>query len=250
LIILLIFSISPLHTQGQGTSDPFNGYVIWEDRVYPSEAVSYEEMTKKQMDLYAEQGFPTRVDVYHTTDFTYYWVMQVENYAGIDTLYMEFNKINRNVPAEVKDLREGFAGTYESTLTWTCYFDRSLSYRPGNQPVPADENRFMYLGFCYPIQGRMEEVREAMKGFVSLAANKNASLGWDTFIGDMGVEAPMLFWVSFAQNPTEYFTRNSADFDLMGTGADMLWDKMTSQMRKYEERSGWYRRDLSYVPSP
>jgi len=245
MLILLFTSLS----WGQGTSNSFSGFVIWEDRVYPSEVLAYEEMTKKQMLLYAEQNFPTRVDVYHTTDFTYYWVMQVENYADIDSLYMEFSEIQQKVPEKVDALREGFSDTHESTLTWTCYFDRSLSYRPDPQTVPASENRYMHIGFCYPIKGEMEKVRTVLKSFVELAAAKKASLGWDTFIGDIGVEAPMLFWISFASNPTEYFTGNSNDFDLMGTEADTLWRAMSGAMRKYEEKSGWYRWDLSYVPS-
>jgi hypothetical protein len=34
----------------------------------------------------------------------------------------------------------------------------------------------------------------------------------------------------------------------MGDEADVLWRKLTGVMRKYEEKTGWYRRDLSHIP--
>jgi hypothetical protein len=246
LLALLIYSSTSV---AQEESDHYMGYIIWEDVVFPSGVKAYEEMTKKQMLLYKDESFPHRVDVYSTSDFIYYWVFQVDNYADIDTLYMDFNKIYQHVPDRVNEINDGFVGTHESTLSWTCYFDRELSYKPSEQVQSEDAKPFMSLGFCYPKKGSMDEAREVMKGYVRLATEKKVKLGWDTYIGDMGVETPMLFWASFTKDAGEFYSLNSADFDLMGDRADELWNELISLMRKYEEKSGWYRKDLSYHPA-
>jgi hypothetical protein len=104
------------------------------------------------------------------------------------------------------------------------------------------------MGFCYPLKGMMEEAREAMKGFVRVASEQGAKLGWNTYVGDLGVDAPMFFWSSSAKDPVEFYSLNSADFDIMGEEADELWNDLRNVMRKYEEKQGWYREDLSYDP--
>lgn len=240
--------ISTICSYAQSDPSQYQGYVIWEDVVYPSEAERYEEMTRKQIAFYADRGFPYRVDVYQTTEFIYYWVFEADQYADIDTLYQAFNRMYEEEPDRVKEIDRGFAGTHETTLSWTCYMDRSLSFKPGGLMQSGSENPFIYMGFCYPRKGEMEAAREVMRTYVKLATRTGASLGWDTFVGDMGVETPMFFWASYTADPIEFYSRNGADFDRMGDEADVLWRKLTGVMRKYEEKTGWYRRDLSHIP--
>jgi len=248
-LALLAWMILPGSAIAQNESGGYQGYLIWEDVVYPSEVTAYENMARQQMKLYADEEFPRRIDVYNTTDFTYYWVVEVDNYASIDTIYMDFNKIYRNMPERVNEIMEGFAGTHESTRSWTCYADEELSFRPPDQEGTADVGPYLFLGFCFPQKGKMDEAREAMKGFVRVANEKGAKLGWNTYIGDLGVDAPMFFWSSLARDAIEFHTLNSADFDVMGEDADGLWNDLRNVMRKYEEKNGWYRNDLSYDPA-
>jgi hypothetical protein len=246
--VLWTASLFVLNISAQDQSNPYQGYLIWEDVVYPSQVAAYEIMTRQQLSLYASQKFSHKIDVFSTNDFTYYWVMRIDNYAAIDTLYMDFNSIYKNVPEEVDAITDGYAGTHESTRSWTCYSDRDLSFRPAGQSGAGASSPYMFMGFCYPQKGKMDEARNAINGFVMLAREKQAKMGWETYIGDLGVEGPMFFWVSFAKDPIEFQTLNSADFDIMGAKSDELWNELTSVMRKYEEKTGWYRKDLSYDP--
>ena len=125
----------------QPVASQYQGYVIWEDKVYPSEAERYEEMTRKQMALYADRGFPYRIDVYQTTEFIYYWVFEAGHYADIDTLYQAFNRIYEEDKVRAEEIDRGFTGTHETTLSWTCYMDRSLSFKPRGLFQPDSENR-------------------------------------------------------------------------------------------------------------
>jgi hypothetical protein len=235
-------------TSAQDGSDAYQGYLIWEDAVYPSKVAEYEKFTRQQIELYAAQEFPHRVNIFNTTDFTYYWVISINNYADIDSLYMDFNTIYNHVPEQIDAINEGYAGTHESTRSWTCYSDGELSFIPVDQPQSREAFPYMFLGFCYPQKGKMDQARNAVNGFVKLAREKQAKMGWETYIGDLGVDAPMLFWASFAKDPLQFHTLNSADFDIMGERADELWRELSGVLRKYEEKTGWYRKDLSYDP--
>lgn len=248
LIILVCLSFFQGTTTAQGNPGEYQGYLIYEDVVIPSQVTRYEEMTREQLNLYTNQKFQHSVDVFNTSDFTYYWVIEVDNYASIDTLYMDFNTLYRDQPEKVNEIREGFAGTHTSTRSWTCFFDRDLSFRPPVLVESEPAGPYLHMGFCYPVKGKMEEARQAMKGFVRLSTEKGAKLGWDTYIGDLGVDAPMFFWISFASDPVEFHQFNSSDFDLIGEEADELWTELRNVMRKYEEKQGWYRKDLSYNP--
>lgn len=245
-ILILNSFIIALYAQDQSTHH--QGYIIWEDVVYPSGVTSYEQMAREQMALYADAGFTYRVDVYQTTELVYYWVFEIDHYADIDSLYQEFSRISMQEPDRTKDINAGYTGTHESTLSWTCYSDPGLSYMPRGLHQPDSERPYLYMGFCYPEKGKMKHVRDVMKGFADLATETGAVLGWDTFIGDMGVESPMLFWASYTKDPQEFFSLNAEDFDRMGSRADELWKQMLEGMRKYEEKTGWFRNDLSYRP--
>lgn len=238
--------IFPLNAQDQ--ANHYQGYIIWEDRVFPSRVEPYEKMVREQMALYAEAGFPYRIDVYNTSEYVYYWVFEIDQYADIDTLHQEFNRVYLEDPDRLEAINDGYTGTHESTLSWTCYSDPSLSFKPRGLHQPDSERPYLHIGFCYPEKGKMQQAREVMEGYVDLAREKQAVLGWDTFIGDMGVETPLFFWASYTKDAAEFFRLNASDFDRMGDSADDLWMKLQGVMRKYEEKTGWLRKDLSYSP--
>ncbi len=244
----ILMFISIIHLYSQDLSSQRQGYIIWEDAVYPSGVEAYEQVVREQIALFESAGFPDRVIVYQTTDYVYYWVFEIDQYADIDTLYQEFNRIYAQEPEKIEVITEGYTGTHESTRSWTFYSDPGLSFKARGLHQTDRERPYLHMGFCYPEKGKMQQAREAMRGFAELAVEKQAILGWDTYIGDLGVEGPMLFWTSSAKDPQEFFRLNAADFDVMGPGADELWKNLQGVMRKYEEKTGWYREDLSYYP--
>jgi hypothetical protein len=223
--------------------------MVWEDVVYPSQAEAYEKATKMQMELFAAQDFPQWVGVFSNNDFTYSWLYEIDSYADIDTLYQEFAKIYENATEKVKEIEQAFEGTHESTKTWTFFWDRDLSYNPDIPEGSTLEGNFRYWGHCYVVKGKMDEMRKVFKGWVDLATRKNGTQGFNTYIGDMGVEAPHIFWVSQAKGPADFFIANAQNMELFGEEADVLWGKQMKLLRKFKESTGWYREDLSYSPA-
>lgn len=245
----LVMGICSPSSYAQDDSARYQGHIVWEDVVYPSETEAYEKVTKMQMELYAEQNFPNWVGVYSTSDFTYYWVFLVDSYADVDTLYDNFSKINKDVPEKVEAINDAFEGTHESTKAWTFFWDRDLSYNPEMVEEPDDTLNFRFWSFCYVKKGKMDEMKEVFKGWVELASSNNLSQGWNTYIADMGVETPFLFWIAQGKNAVDFYSTNAKDMELLGEDGSKQWNKQKSLLRKYEEKTGWYRGDLSYIPA-
>jgi hypothetical protein len=245
MLTILVMGNSFYSSSAQDKTSAFQGFIVWEDAVYPSALEAYEHATKMMMALYAEQGLPDWIRVYSTNDFIYYWVFPVETYADVDTLYDEFRRIYENAPEKVKAINDAFEGTHEYTKSWTCYWDNGLSYNPEGSTAGMD---YFTWRFCWINKGGEDEMREVFKEWAALASSKNIPRGWNTYIGDMGVETPFMFWVSVGKNEAEYYKSRQEIMHLYGAERFQLWKKQMALMRKYEEKSGWYRHDLSYIP--
>jgi hypothetical protein len=245
VLTILLMGSSCISLSAQDKGSDFQGFVIWEDAVFPSAVEAYEHATKMMMELYAEQDFPDWIRVYSTNDFIYYWVFAVENYADVDTLYDGFRRIYKNVPEKVEAINDAFEGTHEYTKSWTCYWDRSISYIPEGSTDGMD---YFTWRFCWIKKGGQDKMREVFKEWADLALSKNIPRGWNTYIGDMGVETPFMFWVSVGKNEAEYYNTRQEIMQIYGAERFQLWKKQMALMRKYEEKAGWYRRDLSYFP--
>lgn len=248
IFTLLVMSFCSFTSYAQDDSERYQGFVVWEDIVYPSEVEAYEKATKMQMELYAEQDFPYWIDVYSTSENIYYWAFEVDKYADIDTLYDEFKKIYQSVPDEVEAINDTFEGTQESTRSWTCFWDRDLSYIPDNHENSDEPRNFCIWKYVFVKKGKMDEIQEVFKGWVELSMEKKAEQPFFTYIIDMGMETPSLFWFSYAKDAADFYSTNTNDMELLGAEAWELVRKQNSFTRKVEIQQGWYRKDLSYRP--
>ena len=248
MLAIFTFLVMSICSFAQYDSDRYQGFIVWEDVVYPSEIEAYEKAIKMQMELYAEQGFPNRINIYSTSENIYYWGFEIDTYADIDTLYDEFSKIYNNVPGEADAIVDAFEGTHESTKSWTCYWDRDLSYIPEVTEESGEEYNFCIWSYNFMKKGKMDEIEEVFKAWVDLATEKRAQQGWFTYIVDMGLETPCLFWFSSARDAADFFETSARDMELFGDEALELAGKQMSLTRRTENQLGWFRKDLSYYP--
>lgn len=248
VLSVIALNLTSLYTFSQEDPGRYQGMIVWEDVVYPSMIEAYEEATKMQIELYDEQDFPHYVFIYSTSEYIYYWGVPINSYADIDTLYQEFEEIYQKAPEKVEAINEAFEGTHESTKSWTCYWDRDLSYVPESGEGPALPGNFTFWSYNYIKKGKMDEMQEIFRAWVDLATEKKARQGWNTFIVDMGLETPCLYWVSYGADAADFYSTNAADMELMGEEAWELVKKQYNLTRKVEEQLGYYREDLSYSP--
>jgi len=248
IFTILVMFVFYLTSFAQDDPERYQGYIVWEDAVFPSEVGNYEKATKLQMELFAEQHFPKPVWLFTTSDFTCYWVFAIDKYADVDTLYDEFGKIFKDVPEKSKAIEEAFAGTHQSTKAWTFVWDRDLSFNPEAADSTDEENNFRFWGFCYVKKGEMDEMKEVFKEWVEISSAHNLKQPFNTFSADIGIEAPFLFWVSEGKNAADFFTTNAKEMNMLGEEGIKQYMKQRKLMRKYEEKLGYFRPDLSYIP--
>lgn len=246
ILSILVMSLNSFISYSQDNPERYQGFIVWEDIVLPSEVEAYEKATQMQMELYAEQKFPNDIGIYSTSENIYYWSIPIDNYADIDTLYMEFGKIYENAREDVDEIDAAFEGTLESTTSWTCYMDMDLSYIPEVTEESDEEMNFCFWNYNYVKTGKMDEMKEVFKGWVDLASEKNAKQAWYTYIVDMGKESPCLFWFSMAKDAADFYSTNGKDMESMGDEAWELWRKHQSLVRKNDDQVGMFRKDLSY----
>jgi hypothetical protein len=251
LFALMATGLGSLMSYAQDEPKKNQGYIVWEDHVVPHKISSYEEATKLQMANYAEHEFPKGVSVFSTDDYRYYWVVSVDHFADIDTLYKQFNKLYKNSGEGVYDkIEAAFDGTYEYTRSWTCLWHRDLSYIPEtNEEETGGAGDFRYWGFCYVKQGKGEEMREAFRKWVELYESKNISEGFGFYQGDLGTDMPFMFWSISAKNATEYYTNSEKIMEALGEEGSELWKETEALLRGFEPVTGFYRKDLSYITS-
>jgi hypothetical protein len=209
---------------------------------------AYEKATIMQMELFAEQDFPYWINVYSTAENIYYWAFEVDKYADIDTLYAEFGKIDKNAPVKVETIMDAFEGTIEFTKSWTCVWDMDLSYLPDTMEGSGDPQNFCFWNYIFVKNGKMDEIQEVFKGWVELSKEKKAKQPFFTYIIDMGMETPSLFWFSYAKDAADFYSTSTKDMELLGEEALVLFRKQSSYTRKVEIQQGWFREELSYRP--
>lgn len=222
------------------------GLVVWEDHVPPSKADVYEKGTKAMLEMYAKHEFPHEVNIYSSEDYRYFWVVTVDRFADIDTLYREFNRIYNELGEEGNaKLDEAIDGTFSHSKVWTCLWRSDLSYMPEN---PADTGDFRFWGFMHVKQGKQKEMRDIMKQWVDLYESKGIDRGFGGYIGDIGTDMPFMFYSERGQNPAEFYAAGEKINEKLGEEADALWKKTEALLRGFEPVRGWYRKDLSYSP--
>ena len=251
LFTLMVIGLSSFLSHAQDDPEKYQGYLVWEDQVVPYKVSAYEEATKLQMANYAEHEFPQGVTVFSTDDYRYYWVVSVDHFADIDTLYKQFNKLYNKSGEEAYDkIEAAFEGTYDFTRSWTCLWHRDLSYQPETTEEESEEaNDFNYWGLCYVKQGKGEAMREVFKKWVELYKSKNISKGFDFYQGDVGTDMPFMFWSITAKNATDYYQKGDEIREALGEEGSALWKETEALLRGFDPVTGWYRKDLSYIPS-
>jgi hypothetical protein len=245
VLILATYSIF-CGLEAQEEKPKTQGFIVWEDQVQPSKVEAYENGSKKMLQTYGENGLSYEIHIYSTDDYRYYWVVDIDRFADIDTLYREFSKIYKAMGEEASnEIDAALDGTINKTKIWTCYWRSDLSYMP---EIAADSGDFRFWGFMYVKQGKQQEMQDILKEWAALYKSNGIDRGFGGFVGDIGTEMPFMFYLEQGKSPAEYYQANEAVGKKLGEKADELWERTAALLRGFEPVTGWYRKDLSYYP--
>jgi hypothetical protein len=90
---------------------------------------------------------------------------------------------------------------------------------------------------------------ESLVKYAAEFKKKNIDSGFETLVGRMGTEMPFYMWIERYKDPIDMFTTRERIFTELGFEIQKIWQEMQKHIRKMEIKTGWFRPDLSYIPS-
>jgi hypothetical protein len=249
LVVLLALILGaccflPAVAQAQEQKQQLN--LVYDFAVKPAMVAKFEAGVKREIEL----GSPTTWSAFSTDDFHYYFVTPIQNYAGIDSMDKADNEWSAKVGKEKIDaLMKSYEGTFEYYKAVVIRFLPELSYAPKMPGPKPEEGNFMHWGFASVEFGKGKEFRDVMKQWVALYDSNKIPMGWNTFVGIMGVEAPLYLWAERAKSEAQYYADDEKATKTMGEAkVTELYNKTLSVCRKFESKTGWARPELSNKP--
>lgn len=85
-----LFSLTALAQAGEQKSQLF---AVWDVVVYPSKFMEFEAPRKEFVALLTKHECPFPMTVYRTNDFHYYFLIPIEDLAGLDKVVNYFGKL-------------------------------------------------------------------------------------------------------------------------------------------------------------
>jgi len=245
LLVLLLGACCFLPTVVQAQQKPQLFYV-YDFAVKPAMAAKFEAGVKLEIEL----GSPTPWDAFSTDDFHYYFVTPIQNYAGIDSMDKADNEWAGKIGKEKLDsLMKSTEGTFEYYKAAVIRFLPQLSYAPKMPGPKPEEGNFMCWNFASVEFGKGKEFRDVCKQWVALYDSNKVPMGWNTFVGVMGVEMPLFLWAERAKTAAQYYAEDEKATKTIGEAkVTELWNKTMGLCKKYEYKTGWARPDLSNMP--
>jgi hypothetical protein len=245
--LVLCFCVLPPFVLSEEQNAQF--FFVVEEVVKPPMVSKFEEASKEEFSLLAEQNFPYTCYIYNTEDYTYYYVWAVKDYADIGNFMDNWMEMIKKIGLEKwQALVELKGKTLESYKFGAIRHRPDLSYVQENPRFELEDANFMFWRFCHILPGKESEFENICREWVELDKEVNRSDGYDTFVVEMGTEMPLYFWtvrgISAAdfQKQQEIYGAKAAD-KIMA-----LWNRTSALFKKLEDKTGWFRPDLSYMP--
>jgi hypothetical protein len=146
-------------------------------------------------------------------------------------------------------LMKSYEGTFDYYIARVIRFLPELSYAPKLPTPKPEEGEFMSWGFASVEFGKGKEFRDVLKEWVALYDSNKIPTGWNTFVGVMGVEAPLFLWAERAKSAAQYYADDEKAMKTIGEAkVTELYSKTVALCRKFESKTGQARPDLSNKP--
>jgi hypothetical protein len=220
-------------------------YFVEEVHVKPAMAAKYEAAVKKEIEL----KYPHPFETYSTEDFIYYSLFPIENYGGIDKINKADLEWIGKIGKEFQALMKSAEGTIDYYKYGVVHLAPELSYAPKKPRYKPEETKFIYWYFVYLEFGKEKEFEDLCKQYADLYKSKGVSMGWNTFVAEMGVERPLYVLSMAGKSAAEFFIEDEKAMKKFDQDKiKEMGKKWTALLRKVETKVGGPRPDLSNMP--
>ncbi len=224
-------------------------YFCIDTTVKPSRAADYEANCKKLTAEYAKHNFKFPWYAYSSNDFHYFFVFPINSLADMDAMAKEGTEMMNKIGKENFDkLWDGYGGTFDNRRDYFLTHIADLSHTPEKPRVKIEEGKFIIWRAYYIKSDMVKEAEDVTKELIALRKSKNIANGVNVLKGGLGADTPIHISEEWALSASDYYQNMEKDNAVLGEEFSAIWQKVLKVTRKYEERQGVYRADLSYAP--
>ena len=247
-LLTLAMTLLPLISFSQDAKD-YQAYWIHEDRVKPGMTDEYEQIAKDLVAACKEHNVQeTQWLTMSLNDNSYLYITPMQNFAEMDIDV--FATLSEKMGADnMSALFERFNTTYDEHGDYVVYLNKGLSYMPGgiSQTIEGQNYRTLYYNYVTP---------EHNKGFVAnlkklkAAFEKhNSKMHYRVYKTGFGVMGTYYMIAVAGESNLESAKRGDENWELMKDDFEPLLKEMSKYTWKTDEKRGWMREDLGYIPA-
>ncbi len=249
LAACLILGLLPLAMNGQAPEKQNQLFMVIDELVKPSMKAEYYEAGKKWIAFMKEHKFAYPINTYWTGDNHVYWSIPLQNYAEIDKMMATSNKLLEEFPEEFKAVMDAFKGTYETSRMCVYALDMENSMIAEEGESEPEENNFVFFDIYYFEPGYDDEINKLWDEWRAFLADKEIVQTWAFYWGMMGTDNPMIVMAATAKTAVEFEQENVKMWKALGKEANTYVEKMMKYVRKQEQKTAKFQKELSYAPA-
>ncbi len=248
VLVLAVASLLSLAVVAQTEEQKSQPFAAWDVIVYPSKAMEFEAAHKELVALLTKHGCPFPMTVYRTNDFHYYFLIPIEDLAGLEKVGNYFGKLAQEAGEEYAAIHESVAGTYESETFGVILLRNDLSYNPEKRRVKTKDVNFVWWNYYYIKSGKEQDAEKIAKAWQALWGSKKISDHFTVYQYFLGPDIPAMVAAGGALSEADYYSHLEKNIEKMGDEYVALSKKTMDVCRRFEQRRGTILREFSYIP--
>ncbi len=244
LITLILSGFLALAQDGSNQQ----AYLVHEDRVKPGMVEEYEQVSKDLIAACKENNIQElNWMTVSQDDHTYLYITPMEKFAELDVNNFSFlaDKMGKDKMSAIFDR---FNPCYDEHGDYVIYLHKDLSYQPeGINPNPEGKyyRKFMY---DYVTPSDEKGYVEALNEIKELFVKKNSKMNYRIYSTGFGIMGKYYLIVIEGEDPVKFETLAAENWEGMGEDMMPLVKKIRARVLRSDEKTGWMRADLSYLP--
>ena len=232
-----------VNSSAQETPSMPENFLVIEEFVEPANMHAFWQTQQKAVDLWKKYEFDLTLYTYRTDKSSFYWVVPIQNFAGLDEVFKKANemtsKMKENGYDGDKEFRE-LSTARETVLHWS----KDLSYHPNGMPSQVD-NPYCEWTFVSLLSGHEKEAAEAVKKYIAFYDSIEESDNWDTYSVSLGFDTPMWIFMWRAESELAMRQHEKELRDKYSDKFSELWKEFRQHIRKVDNIKGRFLPDWS-----
>lgn len=247
-LLTLAMTLLPLISFAQDSKD-YQAYWIHEDRVKPGMTEEYEQIAKDLVAACTKHNVQeTQWLTMSLNDNSYLYITPMQNFAEMDIDVFETlsEKMGKD---KMSALFERFNSTYDEHGDYVVYLNKGLSYMPGgvSQTIEGQNYRTLYYSYVTPENNK--NFVATLKKLKASFEKHNSKMHYRVYKTGFGVMGTYYMVAVAAENNLESAKIGDENWKTMKDDFEPLLKELSKYTWKTNEKRGWMRSDLGYIPA-